>query len=69
MLKYESIAELVSEAEKQGIRISEMVMKDQAEAMETTELETFEKMELDFQVMNFRRYQFTGMVALSALAA
>lgn len=51
MLKYESIAELVSEAEKQGIRISEMVMKDQAEAMETTELETFEKMELDFQVM------------------
>ena len=51
MLKYESIAELVSEAEKQGIRISKLVLKDQAEAMETTELETFEKMELDFQVM------------------
>lgn len=51
MLKFESIAELVSEAEKQGIRISELVLKDQAEAMEITELETFEKMELDFQVM------------------
>ncbi len=51
MLKYESIAELVSEAEKQGIRISELVLKDQAETMEITELETFEKMELDFQVM------------------
>ena len=51
MLKFESIAELVSEAEKQGIRISELVLKDQAEAMEVTELETFEKMELDFQVM------------------
>ena len=51
MLKFESIAELVSEAEKQGIRISELVLKDQAEAMEVTELETYEKMELDFQVM------------------
>ena len=51
MLKFESIAELVSEAEKQGIRISELVLKDQAETMEVTELETFEKMELDFQVM------------------
>lgn len=51
MLKFESIAELVSEAEKQGIRISELVLKDQAEAMEVPELEAFEKMELDFRVM------------------
>ena len=45
MLKFESIAELVSEAEKQGIRISELVLKDQAEALEVTELETYEKMD------------------------
>ena len=51
MLKYESIAELVSEAEKQGIRISELVLKDQAETLGVTELETFETMELEFQVM------------------
>ena len=51
MLKYESIAELVSEAERQGIRISELVLKDQAETLGVTELETFETMELEFQVM------------------
>ena len=51
MLKFESIAELVSEAEKQGIRISDLVLKDQAEAMEVSELEIYEKMELDFEVM------------------
>lgn len=51
MLKYESIAELVSEAERQGVRISELVLKDQARAMEKTELEVYEQMELDFQVM------------------
>ena len=51
MLKYESVCELVSEAEKQGIRISELVLKDQAEAMDSTELEIYEKMEIDFQVM------------------
>ena len=51
MLKYESIAELVSEAEKQGIRISELILKDQAETLGVTELETFETMELEFQVM------------------
>ena len=51
MLKYESIAELVSEAERQGVRISTLVLKDQAEAMEVSELEIYEKMELDFQVM------------------
>ena len=34
MLKYESIAELVEEAEIRGCRISEMVLADQAEAYE-----------------------------------
>ena len=51
MLKYESIQELVSEAESRGMRISELVLQDQAAAMEKTELEAYEKMELDFQVM------------------
>ncbi len=51
MLKYESIQELVNEAESRGVRISELVLQDQAAAMEKTELEAYEKMELDFQVM------------------
>ena len=51
MLKYESIQELVEEAGKQGVRISELVLRDQAVAMEATELELYEKMEIDFQVM------------------
>ena len=51
MLKYESIRELADEAEKQGVRISELVLRDQALAMEKDELEIYEKMKLDFQVM------------------
>ncbi len=51
MLSYESISGLVRAAEEQGRRISEIVLADQAEALETTELELFEKMELDFRVM------------------
>ena len=34
MLKYQSIQELVSAAEERGLKISELVMLDQAEAME-----------------------------------
>ena len=51
MLKYESISELVAEAEKQGVRIGELVLADQAAAMEVSELELTEKMEIDYQVM------------------
>ena len=51
MLKYESIAELVREAEKRGVKISELVLEDQAEALEATPLELYEKMEIDFMVM------------------
>ena len=51
MLKYESIEELVTEAEKQHVRISDLVLKDQAETMEISQLELYEKMEIDFQVM------------------
>ena len=51
MLKYESIGELAREAEKKGVKISELVLSDQAAAMEVTELELYEKMEIDFFVM------------------
>ena len=51
MLKYESISELVREAEARGIKISELALADQAEAMEMSELEIYERMEIDFLVM------------------
>ena len=51
MLTYDSISELVQEAEKRGEKISELVLNDQAEAMELSPLELYEKMELDFYVM------------------
>ena len=51
MLKYDSMAELVAEAESRKIKISQLVLADQAEALETPPLELFEKMELDFSVM------------------
>lgn len=51
MLKYESVAELVLEAEKRGVKISELVLNDQAESMEMSPMELYEKMEIDFMVM------------------
>ena len=51
MLTYESIGELVREAEKRNVKISELVLADQAEAMEVPPIELVEKMELDFLVM------------------
>ena len=51
MLNYETISQLVTEAEKKSIRISDLVLADQAEAMETPALELREKMELQFVVM------------------
>ncbi len=59
MLKYESIEELVREAEKENVRIGELVLKDQAASMEKEALEVYEKMELAFQVM--RESVKTGM--------
>ena len=51
MLKYESIKELVEEAEKRNVRISQLVLEDQAISMEKSELEIYEKMEMSFQIM------------------
>ncbi len=51
MLKYESIQELVSAAEKSGMKISELVLQDQAESMETEPEELFKTMQNSFEVM------------------
>ena len=51
MLKYEFVSELVAEAEKRNIKISELVLEDQAKSMEKEPLELYEKMEISFQVM------------------
>lgn len=51
MLKYESLAELVNEATKRNIKISELVLEDQAKSMEKSELELYEQMELNFSIM------------------
>ena len=51
MLKYESIRELVTAAGEQGVRISELVLRDQAEAMEQTREELYERMRESFAVM------------------
>lgn len=51
MLRYESIDELVKAAEEAGEKISTVVLRDQALSMEKTELDVYEKMELDFMVM------------------
>ncbi len=51
MLKYESIQELVSAAENGGMKISELVLQDQAESMETEPEELFKTMQDSFEVM------------------
>ncbi len=51
MLKYQSIQELVSAAEERGLKISELVLLDQAEAMEQTPEEIYERMHQSFRVM------------------
>lgn len=51
MFKYDSIAELVGEAEKRGIKISDAVIEDQAESCETSKEELYKKMLISFRVM------------------
>ena len=51
MLKYESVSELVQAAAARGTKISEVVIEDQAEAMECSRMELYEKMEIDLHVM------------------
>ena len=51
MFKYDSIAELVSEAEKRGIKISDAVIEEQAESCETSKEELYKKMLKSLRVM------------------
>ena len=51
MLKYESIRELVTAAREQALRISALVLRDQAEAMEQPPEELYERMRESFLVM------------------
>lgn len=50
-MKYESIQELVDAAVGSNEKISTVVLRDQAAAMDKTELELLEKMEIDFEIM------------------
>ena len=51
MLSYDSIASLVEAAEKEGKKISEVVLADQAADMGLSEEEVFAKMDHDVDVM------------------
>jgi L-serine dehydratase len=51
MLKYDSVQKLIKEAEKKNKKISEVVLEDQAKAMEKPEAELYKKMEESFEVM------------------
>ncbi len=51
MLKYDSVAELVNEAEKRGLKLSELVLKSQAQIAERTEAEMFAQMARSLEVM------------------
>ena len=58
MLKYDSIRELTDAAGEKGVKICRLVLADQAEAMEQTEEELYERMRESFLVM--RRAVETG---------
>ena len=51
MIKYSSIKELCDAAEAQGVKISELCLKDQAEQMQKPEKELYAIMEKNFDVM------------------
>ena len=51
MLTYQSIAELIEAAEKEGEKLSRLVLRDQAEQMELSEEELYNRMEESFDVM------------------
>ena len=48
MIKYSSIKELCDAAEAQGVKISELCLKDQAEQMQKPEEELYAIMEKNF---------------------
>ena len=58
MLSYDSIASLVEAAEKEGKKISEVVLADQAADMGLSEEEVFAKMDHDVDVMKHLCHSF-----------
>ena len=50
-MKYLSIKEICDAAEKEGIKISELCLRDQAEQMQKSEEEIYAIMEKNFDVM------------------
>ena len=50
-MKYDSIADLVKQAEEEQLSLAEVVLKDQADIAEVPEKELFEKMAYSLQVM------------------
>ena len=50
-LGYDSIEEIVRAAESSGVKISELVLKEQADMLEQTPEELYQKMEYSFDVM------------------
>ena len=55
MLKYQSIRELTEAAEAEHLKISELVLKEQAEAMEQPVEELYERMKESFDVTDSAR--------------
>ena len=51
MLKYDSVSELVAEAEKRGVRISDIVLEEQAEAAECPKEELYKRMSKSLRIM------------------
>lgn len=51
MFKYDSVADLIAEAQKRGKNISDIVIEEQAEACETTEEKMYERMLNSFKIM------------------
>ena len=51
MFKYDAVSELVSEAERSGKKISELVLDDQAAVCETSKEKLYKKMFKSFRIM------------------
>ena len=51
MIKYDSFDSIARMAEKRNIRISELVLEDQALSMEVSSLQLYDKMQLNFEIM------------------
>ena len=51
MLKYGSVRELTETAEERGVKLSELVLADQAEALEQSQEAVYDRMRGHFQVM------------------